>query len=136
MKPILSTNYVNKVEVLDVDTGEVKEVTPDLVQCITEIPYKTSLDCHSSGKGDDEVNKGEYLVDNTGYVDLETLFKRSVAQGVIPLKAFEAEVPSDAPLESFDPEPLPEAPNIEGNGAVTTQPVEIPVEPVGETSTM
>lgn len=135
MKPILSTNYVSKVEILDVDTGEVKEVTPDLVQAVAVIPYKTSLDGHSSGKGDDEVNKGEYLVDNTGYVDLETLYKRSISQGVIPLKHYQAEMPDDAPLDSFDPEPLPETPNIVGNGAVEIQPVETPVEPVGETST-
>lgn len=136
MKPVLLSNFVDKVEVVDVDTGEVREVTPDLVQCVTRIPYKTSLDGHSSGKGDEEVNNGEYLVDDTGYVDLETLFKRSIAQGVIPIKSFESEIPADAPLESFDPEPLPETPNIAGNGAVTTQPVETPVEPVGETSIM
>lgn len=136
MKPIILSTFVDKVDIVDVDTGEVREVSPDLVQCVSVSPYKTSLDGHSSGKGDDEVNKGEYLVDNTGYVDLETLFKRSMAQGVIPLKAYDAEVPSDAPLDSFDPEPLPETPNIAGNGAVETQPVDTPVEPVGETSTM
>lgn len=136
MKPIILSTFVDKVDIVDVDTGEVREVSPDLVQCVSVSPYKTSLDGHSSGKGDGEVNKGEYLVDNTGYVDLETLFKRSMAQGVIPLKAYDAEFPSDAPLESFDPEPLPETPNIEGNGAVEIQPVETPVEPVGETSTM
>lgn len=139
MKPVLLSNFVDKVEVVDVDTGEVREVTPDLVQCVSLSPYKTSLDGHSSGKGDDEVNNGEYLVDNTGYIDLETLFKRSLAQGVIPLKAFDAEFSGDAPLDTLDPdgsEPLPETPNIAGNGAVETQPVDTSVEPVGETSTM
>lgn len=135
MKPILQTNYVDKVEVVDVDTGEVKVVIPDLVQAVVNIPYKTPLDGHSSGKGDSEVNSGEYLVDNTGHVDLETLYKRSLSQGVIPFKSFDSEISADAPLEDFEDEPLPETPNIEGNGSVTPQPEEKPVEPVGETST-
>lgn len=104
------------VEIVD-KNGEISTIKPEVVQILPQsIPYKTSLDGHSSGKDDSEVNNGPYLFDDTGHVDLEILYKRSLQQGVIPLRNYEFELDADTPLEDIDPDNIgvdTETPNIE-----------------------
>lgn len=106
----------SEVETID-KNGEISTIKPEVVQVLPQsVPYKTTLDGHSSGKGDDEVNNGPYLFDDTGHVDLETLYKRSISQGVIPLRNYEFELEADTPLENIDPDNIgvdTETPNIE-----------------------
>lgn len=104
-KIITNIDHVH-VEVLDQNTGEITTVKPDLVQVVSERKFHTTFTNPVCKDG--EVNSGEYIVDDTGHFDLETLYKRSISQGVIPFRPYESEYDADTPLENLDPVIPPE----------------------------
>ena len=104
------------VDKVDLETGEVSTVAAQPVQVVKRIPYRTSLDASPSPSGDDEVNNGPYLVDETGYMPLEQLYRRSLQQGVIPFEAYtgDYDIGDDTDIDGFDEPEAPEPTHSEG----------------------
>lgn len=60
---------------------------------IDGVKYKANYQPYSDGIG--EVNKGEYLVDDTGYCSLADILKRCLRQGINPVQMVDGEYTED-----------------------------------------
>lgn len=101
-----------KFEQIDNVTGEITTLTAQAVTIVKPKKYRFEGDGSHQPNGDMEVNNGEYLVDETGYVPLETLFKRSLEQGTFNPFAYEGVDVSDDSQLDFDDDISPEEPEL------------------------
>lgn len=115
-----------KVEQMDISTGEIETLTVQPVTVVKEKRYRFEGDGSPQPKGDAEFNDGEYIVDETGYVDLKTLFERSLRQGTFdPFASYDGEfdIDDDTDIDGLD-EPVsePEAPEpLHSEGASSSE---------------
>lgn len=72
----------------------------DLSQAVLAVKFKANYQAHSDGIG--EVNKGEYLVDDTGYCSLADILKRCLRQGINPIQNVDGEYTEDEVMAEND----------------------------------
>lgn len=82
------------------------------------VKFKANYQAHSDGIG--EVNKGEYLVDDTGYCSLVDILKRCLRQGINPVQPVqgdytEDEVMSEDELSTGGAEPTTQAQPVDNS---------------------